>query len=238
MKITEEDIASAGDLSAINELVSKCERCALYKTKTKDVPGVGSENADVMFIGEAPGKDEDLQGEPFVGRAGQLLTELIEGLGRERKDVYIANVLKHRPPSNRDPLPEEAEMCWPFLKQQIKIIDPKLIIFLGRHAMNRFYPTLKISECHGKAFRKELYFEGLDSRLRGNDRGGRKQVFLALYHPAVALYNGNMKKTLQEDFSKIPKILKKINEENLNNNNEDTPTLRSGQAKIEQTKLF
>lgn len=217
MKITEEDIASAGDLSAINELVSKCERCALYKTKTKDVPGIGSVDAEVMFIGEAPGKDEDARGEPFVGRAGQLLTELIESLGWQRKDVYIANVLKHRPPANRDPLPEEAEMCWPYLKAQIKIIDPKLIVFLGRHAMNRFYPTLKISECHGKAFRKDF--------------NGRKQVFLALYHPAVALYNGNMKKTLQEDFSKIPKILKKIKEEDLNSKN-------SEKEKIEQTKLF
>lgn len=216
MKITEEDILRAGDLSAIHELVSKCERCTLYKTKTKDVPGVGSENADVMFIGEAPGKDEDLQGEPFVGRAGQLLTEMIESLGWQRKDVYIANVLKHRPPANRDPLQEEAEICWPFLKQQIKIIDPKLIVFLGRHAMSRFYPTLKISECHGNAFRKDF--------------NGRKQVFLALYHPAVAIYNGNMKKTLQEDFNKIPKILKKTNEEDLNNTNED--------KKIEQTKLF
>lgn len=212
MKITEENIDSAGDLSAINELVSKCERCALYKTKTKDVTGVGAENADVMFIGEAPGKDEDLQGEPFVGRAGQLLTELIQGLGWERGSVYIANVLKHRPPANRDPLPEEAEMCWPYLKQQIKVIDPKLIVFLGRHAMNRFFPSLQISKCHGNAFRKDF--------------NRRKQVFLALYHPAVAIYNGNMKKTLEEDFNKIPKILKKIDEERLNN------------KEVEQTKLF
>ncbi len=204
MKITEENIGSAGDLSAINELVSKCERCALYKTKTKDVPGVGNENAEVMFIGEAPGKDEDLQGEPFVGRAGQLLTELIEGLGWQRKDVYIANVLKHRPPDNRDPKPEEAEVCWPYLKKQIELIDPKLIVFLGRHAMNRFFPTLQISKSHGNAFRKDF--------------NGRKQVFLALYHPAVALYNGGMKETLQTDFNKIPKIIKKIDEENADNN--------------------
>lgn len=203
MKISEENIGSAGNLSAINELVSKCERCSLYKTKTKDVTGVGSVDAEVMFIGEAPGKDEDLRGEPFVGRAGQLLTEMIESLGWQRKDVYIANVLKHRPPANRDPLPEEAEMCWPYLKQQIKIIDPKLIVFLGRHAMNRFFPTLQISKCHGNAFRKDF--------------NGRKQVFLALYHPAVAIYNSNMKETLETDFNKIPKIIKKIDEENVNN---------------------
>ncbi len=242
MKITDEDILGADSISALNKLISACERCSLFKTKTKDVPGVGSETADVMFIGEAPGKDEDQQGEPFVGRAGQLLTELIQSLGWQRKDVYIANVLKHRPPNNRDPLPEEAQMCWPYLKKQIELIDPKLIVFLGRHAMNRFFPSLQISKAHGNAFRKELHFEGLDSRLRGNDKreggddkggdendprtissvgqakGGRKQVFLALYHPAVALYNGSMKKTLQADFNKIPKILKRIEEENLNNN--------------------
>ncbi len=204
MEITDKDILGADSISALNEFVSKCERCSLFKTKTKDVPGVGSETADVMFIGEAPGKDEDLQGEPFVGRAGQLLTELIESLGWQRSDVYIANVLKHRPPNNRDPLPAEAEACWPYLKRQIEIIDPKLIVFLGRHAMNRFFPTLQISKHHGKAFRKEF--------------NGRKQVFYALYHPAVALYNGSMKETLQTDFNRIPKILKKIDEENLNNN--------------------
>src|SRR3972149_7960300 len=147
MKITDKDISGADSISVINELVSECERCALYKTKTKDVPGVGNSKAEVMFIGEAPGKDEDVRGEPFVGRAGQLLTELIESLGWQRKDVYIANVLKHRPPANRDPLPKEAEMCWPYLKKQIQLIDPKLIVFLGRHAMGRFFPTLKISEC-------------------------------------------------------------------------------------------
>ncbi len=229
MQITEENIANAEDLSAINELVSKCECCVLHETKTKDVPGVGNEHAEVMFIGEAPGKDEDLQGEPFVGRAGQLLTGLIQGLGWERKDAYIANILKHRPPNNRDPKPEEAEACWPYLKRQIQLIDPKLIVFLGRHAMNRFFPTLQISKVHGNAFRKELHFEGLDSRLRGNGKGGRKQVFLALYHPAVALYNGSMKETLQTDFNKIPKILAKIDEEN---------DLQNDKRENKQTKLF
>jgi len=203
MKITEEDILNADSISAVNKLVSECERCILHETKTKDVPGVGSEKADVMFIGEAPGKDEDLQGEPFVGRAGQLLTGLIKSLDWERKDVYIANVLKHRPPANRDPKPEEAEACWPYLKRQIQLIDPKLIVFLGRHAMGRFFPTLQISKCHGKAFRKEF--------------NGRKQVFYALYHPAVAIYNSNMKQTLEEDFLRIPKVLKKIEETKLDN---------------------
>jgi len=186
-------INNAQSLTEIEKLVSECERCSLYKTKIKDVPGVGSEKADVMFIGEAPGKDEDIQGEPFVGAAGKFLTEMIENIGWKRSDVYIVNVLKHRPPNNRDPLAEEADACWPFLKRQIEIIQPKLIVFLGRHAMNRFFPNLQISKVHGQAFRKDYI--------------NKKQVFLALYHPAAALYNGGMRSTLQSDFNKIPKIL-------------------------------
>ena len=191
-------ITNAKSLDEIENLVAKCERCSLSKTKTKDVPGVGNEQAEVMFIGEAPGKDEDLQGEPFVGAAGKFLNELIESLGWERNDIYIANVLKHRPPSNRDPEATEADACWPYLKRQIELISPKLIVFLGRHAMNRFFPTLQISKSHGQAFRKDFL--------------GKSQVFLALYHPAAALYNGGMRGTLKSDFKKIPKFLDKIDE--------------------------
>jgi len=198
MCITDDQIESAQTLAEIAELVAKCQRCPLFETKTKDVLGVGSDTAEVLFIGEAPGKNEDLEGEPFVGAAGKFLNELLATIGLERKDIYIANVLKHRPPSNRDPLPSEAEACWPFLKRQIELINPKLVVFLGRHAMNRFFPDFKISEAHGNAFRKEMW--------------GRKQVFLALYHPAAALYNGGMRETLTKDFAKIPKILKKISE--------------------------
>jgi DNA polymerase len=200
MNITEEEISRADSLVEINELVSKCERCSLYQTKTTDVVGVGSENAEIMFIGEAPGKKEDEQGEPFVGAAGKLLNEMLAGIGLKRTDIYIANVLKHRPPANRDPLLAEAEACWPYLARQIELINPKLIVFLGRHAMNRYFPDMKISEAHGNAFRSEKW--------------GRKQVFLALYHPAAALYNGSMKSTLVSDFSKIPAILAKIESNN------------------------
>ena len=198
MKITEEAINRASSLVEIDELVSKCERCLLYKTKTNDVVGVGDKNAEIMFIGEAPGKKEDELGEPFVGAAGKLLNEMLAGINLKREDIYIANVLKHRPPANRDPLPAEAEACWPFLKRQIELINPKLIVFLGRHAMNRYFPDLKISEAHGNAF--------------ASSKWGRKQVFLALYHPAAALYNGSMKSTLVADFNKIPAILAKIKE--------------------------
>lgn len=200
MKITEEEISCASSLVEITKLVNKCENCSLYKTKNNDVVGVGSEKAEILFIGEAPGKNEDEQGEPFVGAAGKLLNEMLASVGLKREDIYIANVLKHRPPDNRDPLPDEAEACWPFLKRQIEIIDPKLIVFLGRHAMNRYFPNLKISKVHGEAFRA--------------DKWGRKQVFLALYHPAAAIYNGSMKATLMTDFAKIPKIINKINNTN------------------------
>lgn len=193
---TEEQIKSASNLEDINKLISDCQNCELAKSKTKDVPGTGAEDAKIMFIGEAPGKNEDLEGEPFVGAAGKLLTEMIEEIGLKREDVYIANVIKHRPPDNRDPKPEEVEACWPYLARQIEIISPELIVFLGRHALNRFFPAFKISEVHGNAFRKEW--------------NSRKQVFLALYHPAAALYNGGMKTTLMDDFKKIPKLIKKI----------------------------
>lgn len=196
---TEEQINSVLHLGELSELISRCDRCPLGKSKIKDVVGVGAENASVMFIGEAPGKQEDEIGEPFVGAAGKFLTEMLEGIKLKRDDVYIANVLKHRPPANRDPQPSEVEACWPYLSKQIAIIKPELIVFLGRHAMSRFFPTLRISEVHGQAFRKEW--------------NGKSQVFLALYHPAAALYNGGMRETLNSDFQKIPKILKKIESE-------------------------
>jgi len=200
MNITEEEISRANSLAQIEKLVSKCERCLLCKTKTTDVVGVGSETAEILFIGEAPGKKEDLLGEPFVGAAGKLLNEMLASINLVRSDIYIANVLKHRPPANRDPLPSEAEACWPFLARQIELINPRLIVFLGRHAMNRFFPELKISEAHGQEFQAEKW--------------GRNQAFLALYHPAAALYNGKLKSTLADDFMRIPKIIKKLKSKN------------------------
>lgn len=214
--ITDEQISNALDLGEIAELISNCERCNLHKTKTKDVPGVGNTKAEVMFIGEAPGKDEDLQGEPFVGAAGKFLTEMIEGLGWKRENVYIANVLKHRPPNNRDPQVDEIEACWPYLARQIEIISPKLVVFLGRHALQQFFPSLSISKVHGKAFRREW--------------AGREQVFLALFHPAAALYNGGMKDTLKEDFNKIPIVLRKIEEQR-----SETRSTGSGQVSDQES---
>lgn len=146
-----------------------------------------------MFIGEGPGEKEDELGEPFVGKAGKLLDEMLESIGLERKDVYIANVVKHRPPGNRDPRPEEVNACWPYLEEQIRIIKPKLIVCLGRHSLGRFLANIgPISQVHGRAFKK------------GN------QAYMALYHPAVGLYNGGMRNTLFEDFKKIKIALNKI----------------------------
>lgn len=169
----------------------------LRETATQPVPGIGNPDADLMFIGEAPGKDEDLQGKPFVGAAGKFLNEMLGSVGITRDDVYITNVVKYRPPENRDPTPEEVAVSWPWLKEQIELIDPVLIILLGRHALGRFFPEERISAVHGKVLRRAA--ENLGVRH-----------FYALYHPAAALYNGSMRGVLMEDFQKIPKIIEKI----------------------------
>lgn len=164
----------------------------LRETATQLVFGVGSAEADLMFVGEAPGKNEDLQGEPFVGAAGKFLNEMLRSIGLTRSDIYITNIVKYRPPDNRDPTPEEIAAFVPYLKQQIEVIRPKIVIFLGRHSMSVFLPELKISQAHGKPVRK----------------GG--QVYLPLFHPAAALYNPGMRETLLQDFALIPAILAKI----------------------------
>jgi len=176
--------------------------CKLKSTATQPVPGDGSAESPIVFIGEAPGKKEDEEGRPFVGAAGKFLAEMLEGIGMKREDVYITNIVKYRPPENRDPLPDEIESCKDWLAEELSFIKPKLIIFLGRHSMNHFFPLEKISQVHGKIL------------IRTWPSLGR-QHFLALYHPAAALYNGSMREVLIEDFKKIPKILKKITEENI-----------------------
>ena len=188
-------------LDEIAEQVRVCDKCPLCRDRHNAVPGEGDSEADIMFIGEGPGKDEDAQGKPFVGAAGKLLTALIESIGLERKDVFIANVVKCRPPENRDPFPEEIASCWSYLEKQIKTLKPKLVVTLGRHSMGRFLPGLKISEVHGQP-------------KCANGIWQKRQVFLPLYHPAVALYDPRKKEVLFEDFKKISLILKKLNEEN------------------------
>ncbi len=193
-------MSKQSQLNQLNTKMSACSLCALRPGCTRVVPGAGDTNAKIMFIGEAPGKKEDETGLPFVGAAGKFLDEMLGAIKLKREDIYIANVCKCRPPSNRDPSPEEVKLCWPWLLQQIQIIEPKLIVTLGRHSMERFLPGQKISEMHGHAMRHEIEGLGL-------------QVFYTLYHPAAALYNGGMRETLLKDFKRIPKILEKIKEE-------------------------
>jgi len=184
-------------LSDLNRRMAETCQCTLQETATQAVPGDGNANADILFIGEAPGKNEDLKGIPFVGAAGKFLEEMLASIDLSREDIYITNVVKYRPPENRDPTPEEVADCAEWLGEQVALIDPKVIVTLGRHALNRFFPDAKISEVHGRAFRREIPGVGV-------------RVFYVLYHPAAALYNGGMRDTLKQDFKKIPKIIEKI----------------------------
>jgi uracil-DNA glycosylase family 4 len=172
----------------------------LAKSAKNLVMGEGSANAEVVFIGEAPGKNEDEQGLPFVGAAGKFLNEMLAGIGLQRKDVYITNIVKYRPPNNRDPLPDEKAAFLPFLRAQLEVIQPKVIVTLGRHSMDSLLPGLQISKCHGQP-----------KRYNG-------QVYIPLFHPAAALYNGAMRQTLIDDFSKIPPVIKLIKESNKTSN--------------------
>lgn len=184
-------------LALLNREMAENCTCELKKTALHVVPGIGNANAQLLFIGEAPGKKEDETGEPFVGSAGKFLDEMLGSVQLNRSDIYITNVVKYRPPNNRDPLPEEVTACWPWLRAQIELIRPKLIILLGRHALERFVPGKKISTEHGKAFRRDVPNLGT-------------YVFFALYHPAAALYNGSMRDTLLKDFQKIPVVLEML----------------------------
>jgi len=187
-------------LEELDKKMKACTSCELAKTRTTVVPGEGSAKAEIMFIGEGPGKNEDLQGRPFVGAAGKFLNQLLELIDLKREDVYIANVVKCRPPNNRDPKPEEAKACWSWLEQQIKTIKPKIIVPLGRHSLQRFIPEAVISEYHGRALRKEFKPLG-------------ELVFFPCYHPAAALYNGGLRGTLEKDFKKIPKVIELMKEQ-------------------------
>jgi len=181
------------ELEKIAQRVASCRKCSLYKNTTKPVPGEGNSQAEVIFIGEAPGYWEDQQGRPFVGQAGKLLNELLQLIKLPRENVFIANVVKHRPPGNRDPLPGEIEACKEFLDAQIKIIDPKIIVTLGRFSLNKFFPGEFISKIHGQA--------------RFVEFAGRKRIVIPMYHPAAALRNEKIMEELRSDFQKISKFL-------------------------------
>jgi len=185
----------ASKIAALNkEMLESSDCCRLGQARNNIVPGEGDPAAKVMFIGEGPGQKEDEQGKPFVGQAGQLLSQLLAEVGLSREKVFIANVLKCRPPGNRDPLPEEVEACWPWLKRQIEIINPDLVILLGRFATERFLPGMKISAVRGKVLRRNIPGIGI-------------KVFMPTYHPAAALYHRQWTEPLRDDFKKIPRIL-------------------------------
>jgi DNA polymerase len=166
------------------------------------VMGDGNIDADIVLIGEAPGKNEDEQGLPFVGAAGKFLNEMLEGAGIKRSDVYITNIVKYRPPNNRDPQLAEKAAFWPYLVRQLDVIQPKVVVTLGRHSMEYFLPDRKISEIHGQP--KRISF------------GESKIVVVPLYHPAAALYNGGMHATLTDDFNKLLKIIEILENEKEN----------------------
>ncbi|HEY6287391.1 MAG TPA: uracil-DNA glycosylase [Ktedonobacteraceae bacterium] len=169
--------------------VSTCTKCDLCKGRTKAVPGEGNQHARIMFIGEGPGYHEDTQGRPFVGPAGQFLVELLASINLKRTDVFITNVVKCRPPGNRDPLPAEINACNDYLERQIAAIDPQVIVTLGRFSMAKFFGGEKISSIHGRA-RK------IDGR-----------ICIAMYHPAAGLHQQSLKDTIRSDFKKIPQIM-------------------------------
>jgi len=181
------DAAGAAQaLEALHEEIRGCVACPLSRTRIQAVPGDGPVTARIMAVGEAPGETEDRTGKPFVGSAGQLLTRLLESVGLQRSDLYICNVLKCRPPANRDPMPEEVEACAHFLDAQVELIRPDVILLLGRHALQRILPgAAGISRSHG-------------TRIR--DRG---RVYVPLYHPAAALYQGSLLETLQDDMRRV-----------------------------------
>lgn len=185
-------MADAAALEAVAAEISRCRGCGLAEARTCAVPGEGSPEAEIMFIGEAPGFNEDRTGRPFCGAAGQFLTQLIESIGLKREDVYIANIIKCRPPGNRDPLPEEIASCKTWLDRQLEIIKPKIIVTLGRFSLGRFFPGMTISRVHGQSKKCGDY------------------TCFAMYHPAAALHQGNLRAIIMADMAKLPKLLEEI----------------------------
>ncbi|MGD9116723.1 MAG: uracil-DNA glycosylase [Dehalococcoidia bacterium] len=179
-------------LTELNKEIALCQQCEIAKYRNRVVPGEGAEAADIMFIGEAPGWHEDQQGRPFVGPAGKFLDELLASIGLTRAQVYIANVIKCRPQGNRDPLPMEIQNCRVWLERQIEIIDPKMIVTLGRYSMAMYFPGKSISKIHGTAMKRD------------------NVLYYAMYHPAAALHQGSLRQALLDDMLKIPTLLSQL----------------------------
>lgn len=176
-------------LEQVAQEVSTCTKCSLHHSRKHSVPGEGPVDSAIMFIGEGPGFHENEQGRPFVGAAGKFLDELLTSIGMNRSEVFITNVVKCRPPSNRDPQPEELEACNDYLERQIQVINPKVIVTLGRFSMARFLPNAKISAVHGQSL-----------RIRG-------RLIVPMYHPAAALHQGSLRPIIQRDFAHLPELI-------------------------------
>jgi DNA polymerase len=185
----------AATLAAIADEVRACQRCRLAEQRTHAVPGEGSPDTEVVFVGEGPGFNEDQQGRPFVGAAGTFLDELIGAVGWRRSDVFITNVVKCRPPGNRDPEPDEMAACAPFLRRQLEALDPALVVTLGRFSLGTFMPGARISQVHGTV------------RPVDPTTGARASQAFAMYHPAAALRQGALKETMRDDMSRVPGAL-------------------------------
>lgn len=183
---------NAARLNAIAEQVAICKKCRLYERARNPVPGAGHPNAEIVIIGEAPGEQEDIRGLPFVGRSGQYLDYLLNLINLKRDQVFIANVVKHRPPDNRDPLPDEIAACKPYLDEQLAILDPLMIVTLGRFSMARYFPNAKITSAHGKPRYEE------------------RIAYYPLYHPAAALRNPGLRQDMEDDIHRIPDILAEV----------------------------
>ena len=182
-------------LEAIAAEVRTCTRCRLADGRTNAVPGEGSPDTEVVLIGEGPGFNEDRLGRPFIGRAGDLLTKLLGSIAWRREDVFITNVVKCRPPDNRDPEPDEVAACAPYLKRQLEVLDPALIVTLGRHSMGRFMPGARIGQAHGT-------IGPVDPAS-----GARDATVFAMYHPAAALRGAEVERQSYEDIAKVPQVL-------------------------------
>jgi uracil-DNA glycosylase len=182
----------AAQLAAIAEQIRVCRLCRLYEKATNPVPGAGDYNAEIMFIGEGPGFNEDHQGLPFVGRSGRYLDYLLNLIGLNRSEVFITNVVKHRPPENRDPLADEIEACKPYLDHQIALIDPLVIVTLGRFSMARYFPSGKITKIHGQP----KYTDG--------------RAYYPLFHPAAALRNPELRWDMEADIKRLPEVIEEV----------------------------
>ncbi|HZP57513.1 MAG TPA: uracil-DNA glycosylase [Dehalococcoidia bacterium] len=176
-------------LASIAKQIALCRECALARGATNPVPGEGSAEAEIVFIGEGPGFYEDQQGRPFVGASGKFLDELLRSIGLDRRKVFITNIVKHRPPNNRDPLPEEISACRRFLDEQLAAIQPKVIVTLGRHSLQRYFPGESIGRIHGQPRRKDGF------------------IVVPMYHPAAALHQQSLRRVIEADFQKLPSLL-------------------------------